>query len=103
MFKLHIGEVERVPNDLDENWINQQINRQREDKEVVCVKVFIKQDDIDLILFSKSCGGAGGGLKSLTRKEEEVIDLWKKRGMNDKDFTGGNLVAFLKQLKKYLE
>ena len=43
-------------------------------------------------------GGEGGHAPNTN--EQEVFDLWSKRGLNSADFAGGNLVAFLKQLRR---
>jgi hypothetical protein len=35
-------------------------------------------------------------------ERKEVFELWSQRGLNASAFTGGSLVAFIKQLKKLL-
>jgi hypothetical protein len=101
MIKIRIGEAEKDLASADEHWINQQINRRREEGLTVCVKVTIHEGGLDMVLSTSSCGGAGGG-KLPSPKETEVFSLWKQRGLDKTDFTGGNLVAFLKQLKRFL-
>lgn len=102
MIKIRIGEVEREFEDVEEGWINQQVNRCQAEGLEVCVKVFIKKKDIDLILSTPTCGSRYGGSRQPNSTETRIIDLWNERGLNQKDFTGGNLVAFIKQLKRLL-
>lgn len=85
MITIRIGQETRSDADASESWINEQINRRRADRQNVCVEV---------------CGGVGG--RPPNGKEREVLDLWNRRGLNANDFTGGSLVAFLKQLRSLL-
>lgn len=102
MIRIRIGDAERELANAAENWINQQINRRREDGQTVCVKVSIHEGDLNLVLSTPACAASGGGSRPPCPREKEVFDLWNHRGLNDADFTGGNLVAFLKQLKHLL-
>ena len=58
MIKIRIGEAEREFEDVEEGWINQQVNRRQADGLEVCVEVFIKKKDIDLILSTPTCGSS---------------------------------------------
>lgn len=99
MITVRIAEEERQLDAADEQWINQQINRRRADGQTVCVRVTVHKDDLDVVLSTPNCASGGGGRPPRPR-EREVLDLWNQRGLNDTNFTGGNLVAFLKQLKR---
>jgi hypothetical protein len=101
MIKIRIGDSEKDLSVADESWINQQINRRREDGQTVCVKVTVHEGGLDIVLSTPTCGSAGGD-RQPTTKEKEVFNLWKERGLDNADFTGGNVVAFLKQLKHLL-
>lgn len=98
MISIKIGTEERKLEDADESWINQQINRRRAAGESVCVRVRIKEHDLDLILQTPTCSSGGGGGRRANAREREVFDLWNKLGLNQVNFAGGNLIAFLKQL-----
>jgi hypothetical protein len=100
MITIRIAEEERQLDAVDEQWINQQINRRRADGQSVCVIVTVHKDDLDMVLSTPNCASGGGGRPPRPR-EKEVFDLWNQRGLNDTDFTGGNLVAFLKQLRRF--
>lgn len=99
MIRVRIGTDERdMTSDIDEHWINQQINRRRADGERVCVRVTINESGLNVVLATPTCGGGGAG-RAPNASESEVIALWLSRGLNQADFIGGNLVAFLKQLR----
>jgi hypothetical protein len=102
MIRIRIEEAEMDFDSIDESWINQQINRRRANGVAVCVRVTIKEADLDMILSTPTCGASGGGGRPPRPREKRVFDLWNQRGLNGADFTGGNLVAFLKQLKHIL-
>jgi hypothetical protein len=102
MIRIQIGDEERDLDNADEHWINQQINRRRADGKSVCVRVTIHAGDLDMVLSTPTCGASGGGSRPPRPGEKEVFDLWNERGLNKADFTGGNLVAFLKQIKNVL-
>lgn len=91
---------------IDENyesWVNQQINNRRKEGQIVCVRVFIKEDHLDLILSSRECPLMGKPKRSpLNNQEKAILDLWNKCKLNTSDFHGGNLIAFLKQVRRYL-
>lgn len=98
MIRVSIGDMEREINAVDEAWINQQINRRRGAGLEVCVKVTISDDEVDLILSTPSCPNQGGGSRPLRGRENHIVELWSKRHLSESDFSGGNLIAFLKQL-----
>ena len=100
MVKIKIGSEERNLTEIDPSWINQQINNRRKDGPV-CVRVTIKHDAIDMILLSGDCPRSGGG-RQARPQEKEIFALWDKHGLNEADFPGGHLVAFIKQLQKLL-
>lgn len=102
MIKIKINEDERLFDEIDEQWIPQQINRRRANGEVVCVRVTIQQGNLCLVLATPTCQGSGGGGGQFNQQERSVIDLWMKLGLSSYEFSGGNLNAFLKQLRKLM-
>lgn len=100
MITIRIADEERQLDGIDEQWVNQHINRRRADGQPVCVRVTIREGDIDMMLATPSCGTSGGSGRPPRPQERGLFDLWNQRGLNDADFTGGNLVAFLKRLKR---
>lgn len=102
MIAVRIGEEERSLQEATEQWINHQIQRRRADNQAICVRVSIRQGGLDMALATPSCNGAGGGRRTPNANEMEVFRLWKERGLDEPEFSGGNLVAFLAQLKRSL-
>jgi len=97
--RVIIGTSERDINNIEQNWINEQINRRRREKVPVCVNVIINHGDINLSLRTSDCPNTGGNIRNLTGAENEILDIWNKLHLSDTDFSSGNLVAFLKQIK----
>lgn len=99
MITVRIGtETHECP--VDPNWINQRLKGIRESGVSPCVRVTIRLSDIDVVFASQGCGSGGGGrpIASLTSSEQNALALWKKHHLDQADFSGGNLVSFLKQL-----
>lgn len=96
--RVQIGTSERDINDIESNWVNEQINNRKKDGVPICVRVSIKQGDINIALATKDCPGGGGGGRPPNRQEKEIFDLWDKLHLNRESFSSGNLVAFLKQI-----
>lgn len=104
MLRVQIGQAEKEfdgINDIDERWINQQINLRREDGLEVCVRVLIKEQDVDIALTTPTCQSIGGS-RAPRKREQEIFELWEKRGLRDRNYSGGNLIAFFKQLKNII-
>jgi hypothetical protein len=101
-FTINIGSAEATIEQADENWITQQISRRRDDGAAVCVRVVITESDADFALVTPACAGGGGGSRQLNRLEERILELWRAQGLTGHRFTGGNVVAFLHQLRHAL-
>ncbi len=99
MITIRIGDSERELDTADEHWINDQISRRRQDKAPPCVRVSIRKAGFDMVLSTPTCGGGGSGGRAPNEQERAVFELWEKRGLSNNDFTGGSVVAFLKQLR----
>jgi hypothetical protein len=98
--RVKIAGIEKDISEVDPNWVNQQINGRRADGEVVCVQVTIHKDSVNLILITADCPHAISGSKYiLTDIEHEILNLWRKLHLSESNFSGGNLIAFLHQVK----
>ena len=98
---IKIGQEERQFDAADERWITQQINHRRADGVTPCVKITIRQGDLDMLLATCGCPAAGGGGgRPPNSQEASIFELWKHRGLNAPNFSAGNLVAFLNQIKR---
>lgn len=101
MVSIRINNEQRTLVEIDESWISQQINRRRAAGQTVCVQVTVNSGNLNLTLSTPTCAAGGGG-RAPNHDEQEVFDLWAKLGLNDARFTGGELVAFLKQLRRLI-
>jgi hypothetical protein len=103
MIKIKIADDERLGVPLDEEWVHQQINRRREAGESVCVRVSIEQNELNIMLSTKTCA-ATGRLPIIEHSplEKKILQLWRERGLDTKEFTSSNLIAFVNQLQDLL-
>ena len=97
--RVKIGTVEKDISEVDPSWVNQQINGGRADGDTVCVQVTIDKGSVRLHLATSDCPSSGGSHRPLNSQEKEIWSLWKKLRLDDKHYTGGNLVAFLNQIQ----
>lgn len=100
MVTIEIGTSQRGWQDSGlESWINQMINPVHAAGLPVCVRVRIDDGPIKAILQTPGCSSGVGGSRPPNAQERKIFDLWDQRGLNRADFTGGNLIAFLRQLR----
>jgi hypothetical protein len=90
------------PDDVEEGWLNQQINRARAAGEFVCALVRLNTRSVNMVLSTPGCSAGGGGGRRPNDHEQRIFDLWANRGLNESDFSPGNLIAFLHQLARLL-
>ena len=105
LIKIRIGNNERQFDDLydiDESWINQQINKRKEDKEKICIRVYIKNELVDVLLTTSACIKESGARRKPNFRETEIFSLWEVRGLNEEKISGGKLISFFKQLRKII-
>lgn len=101
MITISIGPERRTIDEADEAGITQQINRRRSDGAVVCVQVQIREADVNMTLATPTCAGGPGG-RPPNARERQIFELWAQRGLDQTDFTGGGVVAFLRQVRRLL-
>lgn len=102
MVAVKIGTEERNLQTADESWINRQINLRRRDGQNPCVRVRIDEEALNMVLSTPTCPAGAEGGRTPNPKEKEVFELWDPLGLRHSTFTGGNLVAFIKQLRRFL-
>jgi len=98
MIRLIIGDVESELTSINESWINEQLNRRKALGQNVCVRVIIHQGDLNMTLSTPACAVGQPG-RQPNRHETDIFDAWERCGLNRQQFTGGNLIAFLKQIR----
>lgn len=102
MNSIEIGGNEMSLEDADERWIRKEIKRSLEASGGVCIRVSFQEPALKFTLSTADCSSSGGAKYELTRREQEVWELWKKRGLGDpglpKGKLAGALTAFLHQV-----
>lgn len=101
MVTIRIGTDSRSLEDADESWLAQQVDRRHAEGQPVCIDVAIRTPTMDIRLATPACGTGGGG-RPPRPEEAEVLELWTKAKLTSDDFSGGNLVEFVKRLRRYL-
>jgi hypothetical protein len=103
MNTISIGAESRTLEQADPDWITQQISGRRKDGQSVCVRVSIHTPELNLSCITPACASSGGGGgRPPTAREREILELWAKHGLNDGDFSPGNVVAFVRQVLRLL-
>lgn len=97
MVRVQIGFDEKLLNEIDESWIVHHINARKHGGVNVIIKVFIESGDIYMTLSTPGCSNSGG--RAPKPKEMEIFQLWDKHGLNNQNFSAGNLISFLKQIR----
>lgn len=98
MITVTIGTDSRNLQDVDPQWVTQEINGRRKDGESVCVQVRIQEPGADVILRTPTCGGGPGGGRAPNSREQPILLLWERHHLTTADFVVGDVVAFLKKL-----
>ena len=98
MVRVIIGDNERDLASVSENWVNQQLNRRKTAGEPICARVLIFKNNIDMALSTSGCE-RGKNYKHPNRYELELIEIWKKLGLDSETFYAANFMAFLNKLK----
>lgn len=100
MVTIRIGATQSSLEEIDEGWVNQQLSRRHADGLAVCVQVSISKPEANMALSTPQCAGGGGGSRPPNRRERHILELWNKHRLNATDYTGGNLIGFLRELRR---
>lgn len=102
MISIRINGEERQYSENIEPWINEQINRRRQSNGMISVVVSINIALLNMLLSTPGSitGNTASVFRPPTSAEQRIFGLWNSLGLNDPAFTGGQLVAFLKQLRR---
>mgnify|MGYP000577917324 CR=1 FL=1 len=102
MISIQIGQSQRRWRSLDEveeNWIAQQVNQRQRDGAAVCVTVEIETRDVHVVLYCGDCSPSGRGGRTPTEDERRILELWDKLTQGNSLCEPGTIIAFLKQLR----
>ncbi len=97
--RIHIGTSERVIEDIEPSWITEQINRRKHEARPVCVKVTINTSSVNIVLATDDCPKSAASGRKANPQENEIFEIWERLHLNSPEFSPGNLVAFVKQLR----
>lgn len=102
MISVRINGEERQYSQGIEPWINEQINRRRQSNGMILVEVSINMAPLNMLLRTHRAitNNASQSFRSPTSAEQRIFGLWGSMGLNDPDFTGGQIIAFLRQLRR---
>lgn len=100
MVTVQIGPDQRSIGDVTSAWVNEQINRRRHENRPVCVQVRVQEGSLHMVLSTPGCQCNGSATRPPSEDERQILLLWERRGLDQPDFTGGNLIAFLQQLSR---
>jgi len=101
MVTIRIGNETKNFADASEDWVTQQIHRRQRDGQDVCVEVRIQTSGLDMAVSTPGCASGGSGGRAPNANEQEMFDLWRKLVLTAR-LSGGNVIAFLKQLRRKL-
>ena len=99
MIKIKINEAVMELENVTESWIQEQIKKRQKDGYPICVRIFIKNEFVDMVLSSGECDKYAGGGRNANVNEQRIFDLWGKLHLDSTQLHIGNLIAFLKQVK----
>lgn len=100
MIRVSVNGHEVNLEELSPSWLHEQIEGRRGNQASVCVQVFIEHGGLNMVLSTPGCASSGNSSpRDPTMQEQEIFELWEKRGMREASFNVGQLIAFLNQLK----
>ena len=78
-------------------WIQAQMRTQDEAGQPICAHVLVEGGDISVSLPVGNCTSGGRGGRALNAAETEVVDLYRRRHLDQPQFSPGELEAFIRQ------
>jgi hypothetical protein len=99
MIKVEINGDKRNFSDINPSWINEQVRKRQEDGAPVCLKIYIQQTNINIVLPCGDCVGGSVGGRTLNPQEDKIYSLWNRSGCKEKPINPGKIIAFLNQIK----
>lgn len=103
MITITIGSEQRSFQDFTSQWVHQQLVRRRHDNATVCIKIVIDEAPLNMILSTPGCAATvqrAASHRPPNPQESQIYALWDRHGLNDHGFTGGQIIAFLQQLRR---
>jgi len=87
--------------DVDEAWLNKQFKQQDEDP--LCVQIAIRSNTgVNVIVSTPGCPTSRSAPRSPKPREREILELWNELLRCHGTLHSGNVIAFLKQVRRML-
>ena len=102
---IEIGSTSREWHSLDEvdeSWIAQQITERERAGQPFCVKIGISDSTVNVGMQVGQCQGGFPSGSRPNEDEERIIQLWRDRVKSNGHIDPGQIIAFFKQLRRYL-
>jgi len=97
---VSFGTVHRINDEITAGWIAEQQHSRERDGVAVCATVQIQGSGVDVRLPVGDCGSGGGVGRAPNPREREIIELWRRLHLDGREFSPGNLQAFVKQANR---
>jgi hypothetical protein len=91
------GSSSRQNNAITAGWIHSEMEAQERAGLPICATVRVEGSGIDLALPAGSCPRGGEGGRQLTAAENDAVELYHRRHLDEGRFSPGELEAFVKQ------
>lgn len=101
MIKVRINETERELEEINYDWIHDQINNRYSMGISVCVVIKIKQGGINLSVSAGNNPAPRIAGRNPNEYEEEIFSLWRSMGVEEIPVNSARLIAFLQQVEKF--
>jgi hypothetical protein len=96
MSTISIGGAERPLAVADAGWIAAAFETHAHAGQPPCVRVTIRDGNVDMNLQTPNCAArTGGGGRPPSREESEVSRLWNMEGLSSTRFTAAQVAAFV--------
>lgn len=100
---IRIGDEQRSIGDNYEAWISEQIRNRRKSGQKARIVIEIGGDlALTFACEDSPTGGGGGGSRNYSLRQQGIIDLWFKHGLDKCPINPGEVISFLKQLRKLI-
>jgi hypothetical protein len=99
MKRITISNSERDLVDVSPSWIREHVQALSSRSMPVCVRVMIKSGSLNLAFATPACGGTRSSDREPNPDEKRLLELWRRKGLNETDFDVGQLIAFVNEVK----
>jgi hypothetical protein len=97
---VSFGDTERSGGDISGGWISEQLHARLRAGEPACAQVSVVGDGVNVALAAGDCPSGRPSSRRPNPREEEVLELWRRRHLSSGDFAPGALEAFVRQAER---